>query len=110
MCSLSTTVNIHSTEETDVVQHNEETFEDCIVIFFFPPFFLVQIYTLHFIWLSDELKRWSALFKYLYSTLHFTCKIIFVIDVKLYVKKEEVQVVLYLSIDFGNQTGEETAA
>lgn len=109
MCSLSTTVNNHSTEETDVVQHNEETFEDHIVIFF-PPFFLVQIYTLHFIWLSDELKRWSALFKYLYSTLHFMCKIIFVIDVKLYVKKEEVQVVLYLSIDFGNQTGEETAA
>lgn len=46
----------------------------------------------------------------MYSTLHFTCKIIFVIDVKLYVRKEEVQVVLYLSIDFGNQTGEETAA
>lgn len=90
MCSLSTTVNNHSTEETDVVQHNEETFEDRIVIFFFPPpFFFVQIYTLHFIWLSDELKQWSALFKYMYSTLHFTCKIIFVIDVKLYVKKKK---------------------
>lgn len=37
MCSLSTTVNNHSTEEMDVVQHNEETFEDRIVIFFFLP-------------------------------------------------------------------------
>lgn len=77
----------------DVVQHNEETFEDRIVIFFFfffsPRFFFVQIYTLHFIWLSDELKQWSAFFKYMYSTLHFTCKIIFVIDVKLYVKKKK---------------------
>lgn len=90
MCSLSTTVNNHSTEEMDVVQHNEETFEDRIVIFFFSPrFFFVQIYTLHFIWLSDELKQWSAFLKYMYSTLHFTCKIIFVIDVKLYVKKKK---------------------
>lgn len=109
MCSLSTTVNNHSTEEADVVQHSEETFEDRIVIFFF---FLSSLFRFTRYISLDCLMSWNdkALYStYLYSTLHFTCKIIFVIDVKLYVEKK-VQVVLYLSIDFGNQTGEETAA
>lgn len=50
MCSLNKTVNNHSTEETDVVQHNEETCEDSIMILLF---FLSRL--THFIWLLENL-------------------------------------------------------
>lgn len=74
----------------DVVQHNEETFEDRIVIFFFLPVSSLFRFT-HYISFGC-LMSWNngaLFFKYMYSTLHFTCKIIFVIDVKLYVKKKK---------------------
>lgn len=59
MCSLSTTVNNHSTEETDVVQHNEETFEDRIVIFF-PPFLPCSDLHITFhlaVWWAETMER-----------------------------------------------------